>query len=1096
MRLGLLFVMAVASLSAQVNTASLTGVVKDPTDAAVAGVKVTATHTATGVPRTVQTDNAGVYFFPFLPIGEYSLSAEAAGFKKATVTITLETGQKGRQDMGLEVGSVETSIEVESTVSQLSPQDSSLGSVVDANQVSRFPLLLRSWDDLMATVPGIQGNRYTSQGGGTSFGRTGGFNVHGVRSLQNNFMMDGIDNNSISENVQELTSQVVRPSVDTIQEFKVTTNPYAAEYGRSPGAAISVTTKGGTNQFHGVAYEYLRNRVLDANDFFSNRAGLAKPQNVQNQFGGNLGGPIVKSKLFFFFDYEGTRIRRGVSRVTTVPLANERAGIFTRAASGAAAVNYPTLYDPTNNQPFADNTIPVGRIDSSARKLFDLFPAPTNLAAQTNNFTRNAGLFDDTDRYSGRVDWQPTSKDSVFGRLSTSVRSSFTPGNFGGIADGTSSSSQGRQHLTAYGFALGWTRTVTPAMVNEFRAGFLRNNSFAQQDPYGQNKASDYVPGVPVNPAVDGGVPRTTFTAFNTFVGSPDFLPKFQKPQQYQFTDTLSYTRGRHQLKFGADIRVPLRNIYQDVPATRGQLNFDRIFTCQRNASNACVSGTGLSYADGLLGYVQQAALTNVYFVDQRLQMYSFFVQDDFKVSRKLTLNLGLRYDFGSPAYEGKNHLANFDPSGSGALILAGSGSLDQRALVHLDKNNWAPRVGMAYQFNPKTVWRMGYGLFYSLFDRIGSEDQLALNPPNLINNNISVAATASAPLFLLQNGFPSNFLDPNAPGLLTRVRVRAANPDAPNTYVQQWSAGVQRELPMRLFVEVNYVGTKSTHLNTLRNYNQPLVPNGPLPYANFQQIEYRDPLGNAVYHGLDLTFERRFGSGLTFRAAYTRSKSIDNTGEHLATLASFGQNGRDFKSWRGPSDFDVPNRFVISYVYEFPFGRDKRFATTGVLDALVGGWRMSGVLTFQDGRPFTPQANTNNSAIDRGLQIALPNVIGPGFVGGDVDCYYYNSRRPACRAIYSSATDFLAIPSPAAYGNEGRNILRAPGTKIADIALHKDFRIMETRALQFRWEVFNLGNTTHFGFPDRDASGSSGGSITSLATDARIMQVALRLKF
>jgi hypothetical protein len=1083
------------TLAAQVNTASLTGVVKDTSEAAIAKAKVTATSKETGVQRSTETDAVGNYFFPILPVGDYEVSVESQGFKKATVAVTLETGQKGRQDFAMSVGSLETSVTVESTVSQLSPQDASLGSVVDANYVSRFPLLLRSWDDLLAVVPGVQGTRFTTQGGGTSFGRTGGVSVHGVHSLQNNFLLDGIDNNSISENVQELTTQVVRPSIDTIQEFKVTTNPYAAEYGRSPGAAISVSTKGGTNQVHGVAYEYLRNRVLDANDFFSNRSGLAKPQNVQNQFGGNVGAPVIKNKLFAFFDYEGTRIRKGVSRLTTVPLDNERAGVFTTAASGAARVSYPALYDPASGQPFADNTIPAARVDPFARKLIDLFPHATDPTHQTNNFLRNAGLLDDTDRYNIRADWQATSKDSVFWRYTFSIRDTFTPGNFGGIADGTSSSSAGAYHLTAHGIALGWTHVVSPSIVNEFRGGFLRNNSFARQDPFGLNKAADYVPGVPDNPGVAGGVTRTTFTSFDSFVGSPDFLPKFQVAQQYQFTDSISYTRGKNQFKFGADLRMPLRNNFQDVPATRGQINFDRIFTCQRTASG-CAAGTGLSYADGLLGYVQQAALTNVFIVDQRLLMYSFFVQDDIKISPKLTMNLGLRYDYSAPAIDAKNRLANFDPAGSGALVLAKSGSIEDRALVRADKNNWAPRIGLAYQINSKTVWRMGYGIFYSLFDRNGSEDQLALNPPNLVNNNISLGATATAPLFLLKDGFPRNFLDPNAPGLLTRVRVRAANPNAPNAYVQQWSAGFQRELPMHLFIEADYVGTKSTRLNTLRNFNQPLFPNGPLPYPNFQQIEYRDPLGNSVYHGLDLTVERRFAAGFTFRSAFTYSRSIDNAPDQLNTNASFGQNGRDFRNWRGPSDFDVPRRWVTSYVYELPFGKGKKMASSGAAAYILGGWRISGGLTFQDGRPFTPTANSNNSAIDRGLQTALPSVVGPAFVPGDVDCYFYSSRRAACKSLFPNATDFLVIPTPAAYGNVGRNILRAPGTRITDFALHKDFPFMETRSLQFRWEMFNMANTTHLGFPGRDVSGGSGGSITTLGTDARIMQFALRLKF
>src|SRR5262249_18755898 len=274
--------------------------------------------------------------------------------------------------------------------------------------------------------------------------------------------------------------------------------------------------------------------------------------------------------------------------------------------------------------------------DPFARKLIDLFPHPTDPSRQTNNFSRNAGLLDDADRYNIRADWQATAQDNVFGRYSFSIRDTFTPGNFGGIADGTGSSSAGAYHLTAHAIALGWTHVLSPAMVNDFRAGFLRNNSFARQDPFGLNKASDYVPGVPDVPSVAGGVTRTTFTSFDSFVGSPDFLPKFQVTQQYQFTDSLSYTRGKHQMKFGADIRMPMRNNFMDVPATRGQLNFDRIFTCQR-ITGGCAAGTGLSYADGLLGYVQQAALTNVYFVDQRLRMNSFFAQDDFKVSPKLT---------------------------------------------------------------------------------------------------------------------------------------------------------------------------------------------------------------------------------------------------------------------------------------------------------------------------------------------------------------------------------------------------------------------------------------------------------------------------
>ena len=1084
------------TLTAQINTASLTGLIKDPTGAVVSGAKVTATSKTTGVEHDTKTDASGYYFFPSLPVGDYNVSAEATGFQRVTGSVLLETAQKGRQDFTLAVGAVQTTVAVEATAPQLSPQDASLGTVVDSAYLSQYPLLLRSWDDLMSLVAGVQGNRYTDQGGGTSFGRTGGFNVHGVRSLQNNFILDGIDNNSISENVQELTTQVVRPSIDSIQEFKIITNPYSAEFGRNPGAAVNVTTKGGTNEIHGVLYEYLRNRALDANDFFSNRNGLVKPQNVQNQFGGNVGAPIVKNKLFAFFDYEGTRIRRGVSRITTVPLPNERIGDFSAAAGSRAGVSYPTLYDFTNGQPFANNQIPANRLDPVASKLMALFPQPTLAGKQLNNFARNAGQLDDNGRYDGRVDYQPTSQDSVFGRYSFTTRQRFIPGNFGGIADGTGSSSQGRQHLTAHQGASGWTKVLKPTLVNELRIGFARNNSFAAQDPFGLNKTSDYIPGVPANPTFDGGVSRTTFASFNTFIGSPDFLPKFQVTQQYQFSDTLSYTRGKHQLKFGGDWRLPLRNNFLDVPSTRGTLNFDRFFTCQRNAAGQCAANTGLSYADFLTGYVQTAQLSNLFVVDQRLHMYSFFAQDDFKVSPKLTLNLGLRYDFGAPAVDGRNRLANFNPSGTGAVVFASSGSLENRALVKPDRNNFAPRAGVAYQINPATVLRAGYGIFYALFDRIGSEDQLALNPPGLINNVASVPQTATAPVFLLRNGFPANYLDP-AQLDLTRVRIRAANPDAPNTYVQQWSFGIQRTLPMRLFVEADYVGTKSTHLNTLRNFNQQI--GGALPYQKFGYIEYRDPLGNGVYHGLDLTVEHRFSAGLTFRSAYTFSKSIDNTDEQLGVGGSnsFNQNGRDYRSWRGPSDFDYRHRWVTSYAYDLPFGKGKAMASRGALAYIIGGFRTSGGVTFATGRPFTVRASANNATIDpAGAHIALPNVVGTPLMLENVDCWFYNSRSNACKALAPSGVDAFATPAPGVYGNSGRNTLRGPGTAAFDFALHRDFKLAEKKILQFRWEVFNLTNTVQFGLPDPSISNTSVGAITSLAGDARIMQFALRLSF
>ena len=1094
-------------LLGQGTDATLSGIVTDPSHAAVTNAKVTARNKSTNLSQVVTTDGSGAFSFLNLPIGPYIVTVEQQGFNSAAVEITLETAQKARQDIELQVGQSQQSITVESSTQQLSTQDASLGDVINNNTVADTPLYLRNWDDLLRLVPGVQSNRYTDQSGATSAGRTGSFNVHGVHSLQNDFILDGIDNNTFSENVQELSTQASRPSVDTIQEFKVITNPYSAEYGRSPGAAVVVSTKGGTNEIHGVAYEYLRNNYFDANDFFSNRSGLIKPKNNQNQFGGSIGTPIVRDKLFGFFNYEGTRISRGVLRTSTVPLPNERIGDFSAAAAAAngLANGYPTIYDPTTGMPFPDNQIPAGRIDPNAAKIMALFP-DANLPTQLNNYVRNALLTDDANSYNGRIDWTPNANNSFFGRYTYSNRDRFIPGYFGGIADGTSTSAWGRQKLIGQSAVLGWTHTFSPSLVNEFRFGFIRSFSFAAQDPFGQNQVDEYVPGVPENPAVAGGISQITLTNF-TFIGSPDFLPKQQVPQQFQWVDNVSKTFGRHSLKFGVDFRAPMRNIYQDEPGTRGSLTFDKIFTCQRDATTGqCTGNTGISYGDFLLGEVRGSQLTNVAFVDQRLWMLSGFLEDDVKVRRNLTLNLGLRYDFSTPALEGKNNLANFDPTangGAGGLVFASDGSLENRSLVQINKRNFAPRIGVSYAFTPKTVFHAGYGIYYMLFERFGSEDQLGLNAPFIINNVQSAPSNATAPLFFLQDGFPGNSLDPNQPGLLGNVRIRAVDPATPTPYVQQWSLGLQQDLPWNLVGEVNYVGTRSIHLNVLADRNQPTFDdNGQVgatrPFPALGYIEYQMANGFGKYNGLEASLERRFRDGLSLRFAYTYSRSIDNTPQELENNSGSAPNGYNYGGWFGASDFDTPHRLIASYVYELPFGRNRKFVNSGILSYIVGGFKTSGVYTFASGRPFTVSSGgTIASSLDKfGAVAATPNQIGTPVTVGDVNCWFFVAGNSACTALRPDLTDAYQLQQPGFLGDVGRNTLRGPHTNVFDFALMRDFPIHEAIGLQFRWEVFNLTNTVQFGQPSNNFSSSSAGSITSLAGDPRVMQFALRLAF
>ena len=777
---------------AQVDRATLTGTVKDSAGAVLPGATITVTNVATGVAATQTTTETGSYLLVNLIPGRYQVDVELSGFKKSSQLVTLDVGQRARVDATLEVGNFNETVTVAETTQLLNTNDATLGGVVPQMQVANLPLAIRNWDDLLTLVPGVQQDRYTEQGGGTSFGRTGGINVHGARALQNNFLLDGVDNNSISENVQELTTQVSRPSVDSIQEFKVVTTPYSAEYGRSPGAAVSVSTKSGTNAFHGTGYEYFRNQAMDSIDYFSKKAGAPKPDNRQNQPGGNIGGPIIKDHAFFFADYEGTRITRGVSRLTRVPTADERKGIFTSAVK-----------DPVTGQNFANNTIPSNQIDPFAAAILDLVPLPNQPGV--NNFFRNANLIDNSDRLLTRADWKPSPKDSIFGRYIYSNRDRQIPGAFGGVLDGTGTSAFGNQKIKTNAFVGGWTRVLSSTMVNEARFSWSRSRADAVQQSFGLTPpGAAQIPGMITDPIVAGGFPGISITGYFGGsglgrLGSPDFLPKFQHTDQFEYIDTVSWLHGNHSFKFGADIIAPMKNQYFDVPATRGAFSFGGNFT-------------GNALADYLLGYVSGFQLSNVYVVDQRHWATMGFVQDDWKATDRLTLNLGLRYDFITPALEAQDRQTNFDPA-TGTLVFAGSGSLEDRGLVKPDTNNFGPRIGVVYKLNEKTLLRGGWGVFYNLFDRVGSEDQLALNVPGLINTNLS--RTSGTPLFFFKQGIPGNFLaEPSlnpADGQLKSIRLRAVSNDAPKFTMNQASIGLQREFQSGIVATADFVYTHGT---------------------------------------------------------------------------------------------------------------------------------------------------------------------------------------------------------------------------------------------------------------------------------------------
>src|SRR5262245_25918675 len=677
--------MCASRVSAQVDRATLTGIVKDPQDALIPHATVTITNLATNVVAKVLTNDEGTYLALNLLPGEYLVQIEATGVQKFEQTIALAIGTRARLDVSLPLGNVGEMITVAGVTPLLSTESAVVGTVVDNNEVSKLPLAIRNWDDLLAMVPGVQSDRYTEQAGGTSAGRTGGVSVHGNRSLQNNFLLDGVANNSFSTNVQELTTQISRPSVDAIQEFKVVTSPYAAEYGWSPGAAIIVNTKSGTNAIRGTVYDFFRNDSLDSINYFAKRANQPKPKNYQNQYGGNAGGPIVKNRMFFFGDFEGTRIEQGVLRTGRVMTADERRGVFPTA-----------IRDPLTGQPFPNNTIPTNRIDPVAANIAALLPLPN--ASGGNNFINQPNVEDEVDRYLGRIDL-PLGNDNIFGRYIYTDRFRYVPGWFQGVIDGTSTSAWGRNYLKSHAAVFGWTKVIGSGIVNEARLSYARGTNDGTQDPFGvDGNAQIGFKGVPDNPVVVGGIVGIDI-AGHIRIGSPNFMPKFQHTSQFQYLDTLTWLKGRHQWKFGADIMAPMHNEYFDVAPTRGNLTYNAQFT-------------GNAFADFLLGYVQRAQLTNVFVVNQRVWSTAFYAQDDWRVSDDFTINFGLRYDFMTPPYEADNRLANFDPAGTGQLIFASDGSLEDRALVKPDKNNFSPRIGGVYKLGDQTILRGGYGVF------------------------------------------------------------------------------------------------------------------------------------------------------------------------------------------------------------------------------------------------------------------------------------------------------------------------------------------------------------------------------------------------
>jgi Carboxypeptidase regulatory-like domain/TonB dependent receptor len=1099
-------------LASQSTTGSIAGTVTDPSGAVIPNATVVVTDLGTNIETRTVTDQSGSYVVTPLAIGRYSVAIEAKGFKRFIDSgITVNVQDRLRVDAVLQIGQAADSIQVEAAAPLLEADTSTLGQVVDSQRIVDLPLNGRFFTRLAVlttgTVPTPSGARDEN---------TGGFSANGVRPYQNNFILDGVDNNSLSEDLVSQASFVVGPPPDAIAEFRVETNAMSAEYGRSGGAVLNVNIKSGTNDLHGTAYEFLRNSAMDAKNYYD-PGGQPIPPFKQNQFGFSLGGPVIlpkiyngRDKTFFFLDYQGTRIRSSETFLTSVPTAAWRTGDFS---------GFQTIFDPqttvtnadgsTTRQPFANNQIPTSRFDPVAQKLINLFPLPdvpgsVAVSGVSNNYLSNPSSPDDTDQYDIRMDHKISDSDSIFGRFSFSDRNLTPPGPIPPPLDGAAFSS-GNFLNNARSAAISETHIFTPRLVNEIRLGYNRNRSERLQFNSDKDLSAVYgIPGIPFS-ANNGGLPQFSISDLTNF-GSSEYQPTVEVQNVYQVMESLSWVTGRHTLKFGADLRPRVDFSILQPPVPRGAFNFGGDAT--RDPNN--LSTTGLGTADFLLGTIYGGGNAQISsFINDVFQQpgYNFYIQDDFKVSRKLTLNLGLRYEFVTHATEKYNALANFNIQTNTLDIVKGRNDPlppnfypeiavnrnAPRSLVPNNKLNFGPRVGFAYNLRSHTVIRGGYGIFYSSYEAGPlSIPNPGNNPPFFEQTNYNpLSVVAPNPIVnQLSQGFPLDALsNPSAPALFS------LDPHFRNPYVQQWNFGIQQDLGWSSVLEVAYAGSKGTALYEFRNINQPTPTTDsssdtnsrrPYPYIP-SDLSLWCSCSSSTYHALTAKVEKRFSNGLSFLTAYTFSKTIDE--QSNASLGFVGGGG--FRDPRYPSeekglaDFNVPQRFVLSLSYQLPFGKGKAFANSvnTLENALIGGWEMQTVTSFQSGTPRTVTANIGVSNSDGENR---PDVV----TGVSVVPQNQGPNNWINAGAFQTAV-------AGTFGNAGRNIVQTAGVSSVDLSLFKDFPIKERAKLQFRAEAFNLPNHPNF---RSDSLNNSWGSASfgeySAARPSRQLQVALKLIF
>jgi hypothetical protein len=1069
-----LFFLAIPLLA---QTALVAGRVSDATGAVVPGANIKITNVATSVTRNTQTNADGYWAIPLLPPGGYSIAVEQKGFKTIKRSgITLEVDQRAEIDFTLEVGSVSENIIVSADALQLNTVEASQGQVIDNRRIVDMPLNGREYNQLALLSAG------TVQP--TSGSRFGGFSSGGMKITQNNFMIDGIDNNPNELAGAQRRSEMVQPSIDAIQEFKVQTNAYAAEYGRSMGSVVNVSLKSGANVLHGTAFEFLRNEKLDAKNYFD-APDQPKPPFKRNQFGLSLGGPVVlpkildgRNKVFFFGDFERGIVRESSTTTSTIPTARMRNGDF-----GELLASNKRITDPLTRQPFPDNLIPASRIDPVAKTLVGLYPATqnSNLAA---NYLVNSPVKTDTMRWDFKTDVNLGSKDTMNWRLSKmdtenpAVLPLPAPAYGGGPYDWVTE---------GYNTGATWNHIWSPSLIMSIRAGW--NFSLFKRDNPDETNGELFNQKYGIkggNSTIPGGFSQMNITGYRALGIGPN-NPVDRDSQNRQLSGDATWIKGKHTVKFGANQLWSQNNIY-NIRLEIGTYTFNNRFTTD-------------GMADFLLGWGSAYAWESSLQVDLRSSNTGLFIQDDWKVTPRLTLNLGLRYEVVLPFIDKYDRIGIFDNYTNPEvprLIYGGSEGSDRynRAMFATDKNNFMPRVGFAYKVGAKNVVRGGYGIFYNYLEPLGDGEYLIGNPPNAYG--ISLASSATTPAVILKDGPPPGALDfRRATGLTFVAYERRADIG----YGQQWNLNVQREVARDWLVELAYSGSKGTHL--LSRYEDNYSPAGPgnlNDKRRYKSIELpgtgvvTSPLGpiygyhnnaNSIYHAFIAKVEKRFAQGFTIISSYGWSKTIGDTCGNAAAGNTAGcgfHDTRNMRAERSADNQDIPHRFVASGVYDLPFGKGRKWGANmhPVLNAILGGWSTGSVVTWAAGEPYSITVPGNPANTGDRVIVNRPNLVGDP----------YGIERTLRRDFDTSA--FVAN-AQYTLGNLGRNTMRNRPDFNWDFSALKDFVFSERVRTQFRFEAFHASNTPRFGQPGQSLGTAAFGTITGADTP-RNLQLGLKL--